>query len=276
MTGLIKWSYMLSDLGYYGALSANYLSGIIDNNRRVLHADSGVLGALDLGGSSTQVSLYTSPPGDPVVNADDFFVHSFLGFGVEKMAERYTTYVDSAEMSQDPCSPKGYVNTASGLTGSGDYDKCKEVLSAALGLECAGNSQRCIMDGVTLPPVSPNSKFIGMSVYFFAIRSLLLTLARSDLPAYVSWPSPTLDEVSKAGSAFCGMQWSKMEGVANMDGWEPFMGDAAQRKAELPQRCIQAAFIELLLGRVYGVPRDKRNVMVRMHFFCPVLSCLQV
>jgi len=47
-----------SEEGYFGALSANYLSGVIDNGRSLLHPDhaGAVLGALDLGGSSTQVS----------------------------------------------------------------------------------------------------------------------------------------------------------------------------------------------------------------------------
>ena len=46
-----------SEEGYFGALSANYLSGVIDNGRSLLHPDhaGAVLGALDLGGSSTQV-----------------------------------------------------------------------------------------------------------------------------------------------------------------------------------------------------------------------------
>lgn len=252
------------------------MSGVIDNNRRVLHKDAGVLGALDLGGSSTQVSLYTSSAGTTMVNQGDFFVHSYLGFGVEKMAERYTTYLQSAELKQDPCSPKGYKNPSSGLIGSGDYAKCKDILTAALGLECGG-SARCIMDGTELPAASPNSKFIGMSVYFFAIRSLLLSLAKADLPASLSWPSPTLDEMAQAGTSFCGLEWSKLEAVANMDGWEPFTGDANQRKSELPQRCIQTAFIDVLLGKVYGIPRDKRNVMVCMlcvvAFWC---SCILV
>ena len=44
--------------------------------------------------------------------------------------------------------------------------------------------------------------------------------------------------------------------------WEGFMGDASQRQEEMPQRCRQAAYIDLLLGTVYGVPADKHNVMV--------------
>jgi len=248
--------------GYFGALSANYLSGVIDSSRQVLHHQGGVLGALDLGGSSTQVSLYSASGANPVVEQDNFFVHSFLGFGVEKMAERYNTYLESSGMEQDPCNPKDYKNSI-GLVGSGDYFKCKQVLSSALKLECSDGS-RCVMDGVSLPPVQPSAKFIGMSVYFFALRSLFLTSNKAALTQHLTWPSPTLSELSKAGNDFCGMSWSKLEDVANMDGWEGFMGDAEQRKAELPQRCIQSAFIDVLLGDVYGVPRDERNVMVAL------------
>lgn len=41
------------------------------------------------------------------------------------------------------------------------------------------------------------------------------------------------------------------------------MGDAAQRAEEITQRCRQAAYIDMLLGKVYGIPEDKHNVMVR-------------
>ena len=48
-----------------------------------------VLGALDLGGSSTQISLHVGQKGGSTVGQSDFFVHSYLGYGVEKMLEKY-------------------------------------------------------------------------------------------------------------------------------------------------------------------------------------------
>ena len=48
-----------------------------------------ILGALDLGGSSTQISLHVGQKGGSTVGQSDFFVHSYLGYGVEKMLEKY-------------------------------------------------------------------------------------------------------------------------------------------------------------------------------------------
>ena len=50
------------DEGFYGALSANYLSGVIDAERDLTHDDGAILGALDLGGSSTQVMTFAPSP----------------------------------------------------------------------------------------------------------------------------------------------------------------------------------------------------------------------
>jgi hypothetical protein len=130
--------------GYFGALSANYLSGVIDKDRSLLHPDhaSSVLGALDLGGSSTQVSLHTSTGGGSgsggsgSVNAPDFFVHSYLGFGVEKMAEKYSAHLANQGSSHDPCAPPGFKVGSGSVVGAGHYGKCKAEIASALGLAC--------------------------------------------------------------------------------------------------------------------------------------------
>ena len=245
--------------GYFGALSANYLSGVISPERAVIHADHGVLGALDLGGSSTQVSLYTGgePSAAVPLSPTNFFVHSYLGFGVEKMAEKYDAHFGASGL--DPCAPPGF-EVGPGRVGSGDYGRCKAALTEALQLEC-GNQRRCVMDGVELPPVDPGSKFIGMSVYYFASRTVFAALAKAGEPS-MSWPSPSLDEYRAAGERFCSMPWSKLAALAKEEGWERFMGDEPQRLVELPERCRQAAYIDLLLGSVFGVPAEKHNVMV--------------
>ena len=88
----------------------------------------------------------------------------------------------------------------------------------------------------------------------------------------LSWPSPSVAELRQAGAAYCAIPWAEMEGYALADGWEPFAGDAEQRKRELPERCRQAAYIDLLLGSVYGVPTEAHNVMVRAQEPTPSLS----
>ena len=84
----------------------------------------------------------------------------------------------------------------------------------------------------------------------------------------MSWPNPSLEEVERAATAFCATPWDKMQTIARDDSkaWEDFMGDGEQRAKEFPERCLQAAYIDLLLGRVYGIPRSAHNLMVRLQF----------
>lgn len=195
------------------------------------------------------------------VDTEDFFVHSYLGFGVEKMAETYDAWASSGGLQkEDPCAPPGYASK--GRVGTGNYGACKEALTKALKLECPPSGGRCVMDGVTLPAVGSDAKFIGMSVYFFALRTVFSALGKAGLPSF-SWPSPSLQELRAGAAQFCGMPWRRLEGLAGEEGWEKFMGDAAQRLVELPDRCKQAAYIDLLLGNVVGVQPDKHSVMVR-------------
>ena len=197
------------------------------------------------------------------MQTEDFFVHSYLGFGVEKMAEKYEAWAAAPGglQGEDPCAPPGYVSK--GRVGSGQYVSCKAALAKALQLECpaAGGGGRCVLGGVALPPVGPDAKFLGMSVYFFALRTVLASLGKAGLPSF-SWPSPTLAEVRTGAAQFCALPWRRLELLAAEEGWEQFMGDGAQRLAEPPDRCKQAAYIDLLLGSVIGVQPDKRSVMV--------------
>jgi hypothetical protein len=100
------------------------------------------------------------------------------------------------------------------------------------------------MDGVTLPSVAPTAKFIGMSVYFFSLRTVFLALAKASsssssgsaaassaavLSPPFSWPSPSLAEIRTAGAAYCALPWRTLEALAKDDGgWERFVGDADQ------------------------------------------------
>ena len=74
--------------GYYAVIASNFIANRIDGN---LHPVEGaeLLGALDMGGSSTQlIYMEKDPvPGEPVVK-NDFWLHSWLSFGVDKMREK--------------------------------------------------------------------------------------------------------------------------------------------------------------------------------------------
>lgn len=103
--------------GFYGAVAANYLKGTIDVDLRLLGPDHGPIGALDMGGSSTQIvflpdrkhassaescaSVDNAPAESPTTShaaaqdempsrlqGHDFFATSYLSYGVDQFRER--------------------------------------------------------------------------------------------------------------------------------------------------------------------------------------------
>jgi len=90
--------------GFFGAVAANYLHEIIDTNLKVKDGGEtvGPLGALDMGGSSTQIVFLPGEEqvtcdledclweGDGIehINGDDFFVTSYLSYGVDQFRNR--------------------------------------------------------------------------------------------------------------------------------------------------------------------------------------------
>lgn len=72
---------------YYAVLASNYIAGKIDGNLFPKHGDK-LIGALDMGGSSTQLVFHIgTPPGERVMPGH-FWSHSWISFGAEKLQER--------------------------------------------------------------------------------------------------------------------------------------------------------------------------------------------
>jgi hypothetical protein len=132
--------------GFYGAVAANYLQGMIDTKLRLISISTlddeddtttaaqhvGPIGALDMGGSSTQIVYLTTaaetprvcqaesesgscqsadaaavPTGPslshpPQLNGEDFFATSYLSYGVDQFRERlWSTLVQEREQQQE-------------------------------------------------------------------------------------------------------------------------------------------------------------------------------
>ena len=124
------------------------------------------------------------------------------------------------------------------------------------------------------PAVEPGARFVATSLYYYAWRTLQTTLPRAiDLAAadaalkdwaaaadaassdfLKQWPAPSLDAAGAAARALCEAPWTLLEAVAKLDApWDAFMGDAARRLRELPRRCFELQYVQLLLGDVFGV-----------------------
>lgn len=107
--------------GFFGAVAANYLHGIVDTKLKVKEEieHDGPIGALDMGGSSTQIVFLPQEGNAPVedqqgtcdpedclwegdgiehIKGDDFFATSYLSYGVDQFRQRlWNTLIDEKE-----------------------------------------------------------------------------------------------------------------------------------------------------------------------------------
>lgn len=272
---------------FFAALSANYIAKSIDGNlRRIPGTD--MVGALDMGGSSTQMIIHQSTTtlnGDKPVQQSDFWSHSWMNFGVEKIREKTEDYLvdeflnrfheevnDNGEAVSNedgyvynPCTPKGYESTLDSgitLTGSGDFEQCLELLTGVIwpedkclrGTDRAAMSKdaRCYLDSIEHPPL--RGPFYAMSVYFYALDAVR-HLGDVDMP---NWPTPTLTEMREAVQSFCSSDWTKAQ---------TWMGRVHRYTHDhnVPNRCIEASYIVTLMEHGFGIDANSRNVRIALN-----------
>jgi apyrase len=228
--------------GFYGAVAANYLKGVIDIKLQTVGVDDhGPLGALDMGGSSTQI-VYL-PAMDPCDNPEtcidnksgipskldesNFFSTSYLAYGVDQFRERlWDTWIEERKVEDEtfenacadrtifnPCFFKGYELEWQGYTllGTGSAHECVQQVQKLIPhhedvtLEISPGSR---VGGVEHPPL--RGKFFAMSLYYFALDSLRV-LSHPHVEAHealnVSWPTPSIEELYNALEGLCSRSW---------------------------------------------------------------------
>ncbi len=73
---------------YYAVLASNFIAKRMGSSLKPKEGEV-MVGALDLGGSSTQLVFHTgSVSGNAAVNSNDFWSHSYLGFGVNTLRQK--------------------------------------------------------------------------------------------------------------------------------------------------------------------------------------------
>ena len=176
---------------YYAVLASNYVAGSVDGDLLRVEGTA-MVGALDMGGSSTQLIFHTgTPPGQPIQNGD-FWSHSWLNFGVEKVRERvWQNLVDTHKKSlpaiqsddqsgtieekttiviENPCTFVGHEEVHSkeySFMGTGQGQKCVEIIKKVIWPEGVCTAPPCAIDGIIHPPIDGN--FFGMSVYYYGL-----------------------------------------------------------------------------------------------------------
>jgi hypothetical protein len=364
--------------GFFGAVAANYLRGVIDAELRVIvHPDEepqqllqedekmenddglctnkfgmcepdaesivfgpshhyvpqqrhdvrahGPLGALDMGGSSTQIVYRRTGLEKRIADAvneavknegnlldvdvndeydvpshlhdDEFFSTSYLSYGADQFRERlWDLWVSEAEklntdpdisiiglpVISNPCSFVGHELSYKGYTliGMGDAVQCAEQINRliphhdnAIDLDelydenliaakirtqqtttqDVNSSKRKMVGGVEHPPLPSGGKFYGMSLYFFTL-DCLRELSDPDHPIRVSWPAPSIEELTHALDGFCARKWQgDLEEVQHE-------AHEHTRAEVLPHRCVEAVYMVTLLRDGFGFHPSSRDI----------------
>eukprot|EP01103_Thecamoeba_quadrilineata_P007535 TRINITY_DN17399_c0_g1_i1.p1 TRINITY_DN17399_c0_g1~~TRINITY_DN17399_c0_g1_i1.p1 ORF type:complete len:437 (-),score=57.62 TRINITY_DN17399_c0_g1_i1:82-1392(-) len=232
----------------YGWISLNFL----------LEADRSI-GALDMGGSSTQISMSKgSNKRASICNhnvqvldqSHQVCALSLSGFGLEASLSTYKQAIldeaisRSATTVNSPCFAKGYTETFSvnellnrtepttknqklTLVGSGDYDKCQSELLPVLLMKKAAADPEVSL----LPALAEGNEFVAFNG--FVTTHSALELKRR----------PTLKEWQESSRNFCKLEWQQVE-----------------KKSQPANRCFKAAWSLLLLNQVYGIGLDERRI----------------
>lgn len=342
--------------GFYGAVAANYLKGVVDARLQLKGAGGGQsetasgmldgddcvgcgqdlesehdsqhhhgpLGALDMGGSSTQIVFHTGTAGcagtvgcegvnlggdtaactkqersadnsagevctneDPEsslptrLDGNDFFMTSYLSYGVDQIRERLWDRWIADQSSNDATEPGPGQSCASHvianpcafrgleiewknytLLGTGDAKSCSaqvrrliphheetlnlDKVSNGIAMEGTGGK----VGGVAHPPL--RGKFYAMSVYYFALDSVRVLSGHTALN--VAWPTPSIAELADALDGFCARQWK--------GDLEEIQHDAHRftRPEMLPHRCIEAVYMVTLLRDGFGFHSQSRDI----------------
>ena len=296
--------------GFYGAVAANYLKGTINVDLELDHMSSsdnsqainkrpakhGPIGALDMGGASTQIvflpqkgssdeqdehSCQVDGPCPRVKQTDrmiggDFFSTSYLSYGADQFRYRlWDTWIKNhkqqlenaegdactSEIIENPCSFQGYIQEYEGYTlvGTGDTEKCISQVQRLIPhpTEEVLENLGTHVGGVEHPPVQ--GKFFAMSLYFFTLDSLR-ALSTNDKEAYealnLSWPNPSIRELYNALDGLCSRAWE-----GDLEEIQ-HKAHAFTRAEVLPHRCIESVYMVSLLKDGFGFSPESRQVLL--------------
>nr|XP_008104704.1 PREDICTED: ectonucleoside triphosphate diphosphohydrolase 1 [Anolis carolinensis] len=256
--------------GAYGWITLNYLLG---NLREAiwpsflprLFARPGTIGALDLGGASTQITFEpnqdTSGSSEYMLNFHLYgktysvYTHSYLCYGKDqalRLKILNNVKGSSTARIQDPCFLKGYERTMNmidlsknpctarsfhpksfsilHIEGTGDYEQC------LAGIEDIFNSSGCPSSSCSfnasfMPPLS--GQFGAFSAFYYVMSFLNVT-------------EQPMDEVIKALKAFCSKSWAKVK------------ADYPKIKEKyLSEYCFAGTYVISLLGKRYNFTKEK-------------------
>ncbi|KAJ8285675.1 hypothetical protein GJAV_G00029650 [Gymnothorax javanicus] len=254
--------------GAYGWVTVNYLLenfvkyGLVG---RWLSPGRETVGALDLGGASTQITFLAHDKVEDQENSRslhlygrdyNLYTHSFLCYGRGQMLRKLLANLVKSQGYKDtithPCYPAGHTanvtmewvfnspcttdkkpdtyNPLANLMvlGSGNYQQCQDNMTLIFSFSQCPFSQ-CSFNEVFQPNVS--GKFMAFSGFYYT--HLFLQRATG-----ITVSSPALLE--KAARAVCSMSYEEM------------LAKAPDQKSRLKDYCAASVYVQTLLLQAYG------------------------
>jgi len=270
-----------TDEAYFAALSVNFMFGHID--RYLGRTRQTLLGALDLGGSSTQIAIPRSVDlggarGGHALRAGkvgdaDFTLASYQMFGVNMMrdmvwkhlVDRHHADADERQITHltdhimNPCMLTAHMEVSHAgevMTGTGDAAGCSHVLRTIMWgaggrRDCRADSP-CPLQGHDMP--KPNGHiYIANSVFFHAVDSLR-QLAPHGLQHF---PRPSLREIQAAAKDLCALNHDFLN--------EHWVNHTHHGFTSHPH-CFEAVYAFTLLRDAYGFDMDDHSLRFTIEF----------
>ncbi|XP_043843528.1 LOW QUALITY PROTEIN: ectonucleoside triphosphate diphosphohydrolase 8-like [Dromiciops gliroides] len=223
--------------GAYGWITINYLLDTftkfsVKNGDWIRPPATKVLGALDLGGASTQISFFPSGTIEDPSTASHFrlygfnytiYTHSYLCYG-QAQAQKQVILKLSQESQgtplqvEHPCYHKGFEEKVTAksvydspctaylqpsgfnldqkmtLVGTGNVTKCQQAIRAIFNFTACGPHHSCAFNGTYQPDVS--GQFFAFSAFFYTFNFLNITSGQS------------LSEVVNTIEQYCSRSWT--------------------------------------------------------------------
>jgi len=212
--------------GIYGWIAVNYILGHLEHGGAFP-----TVGALDLGGASTQITYvpldHPQLHGQAVTigtNTYYLYAHSYLGLGQDQARSR---------VGAPACFITGYPIPGGGI-GTGDFKGCRKAIRETFSQPCPDGP--CSLFGAYQPPLYGD--FLAFSVYGYAAD--FFDLGQQLVPA----------TMADKGAAFCAQNWNEM---INRD-------PGIAENPYLPTYCYAAAHITTLLTDGFGFPSTSDRI----------------
>jgi len=252
-------------------ITVNYLNGGLNyslettQRRKNTIMKGRTIGALDMGGASTQITFVPSKSAQKSAKLKLYgkeyavYTHSFLCFGMKEAQRRFLAQlVKDANYStsvDNPCGPKGHQRNVTSkylwvppcvegpnetkkrytLTGTGNYSLCAQEVDKLFNFTSCRGNKSCSFDGVYLPPTD-GVTFLAFSGYYGVISDLNLT------------SNASLDDLQAVTMNICKKSWSEVVGIPSSN------------PEFLASYCFNAQYILTILSKGYHFDSAKANL----------------